>query len=131
MMKIVLKQPGLKPEVIEVEKIGLDTLQHYCEGLVTCPGLPHLNERGISLWANDEGLCIGMKPNIQFFEDDWFAPMDLVGPILLTGHDGEGETVGLTDEQIAFAVENLNAAEQRMNESAADGNTRRASPFPY
>lgn len=123
-MKFVLKQPGLKPEVVEHESINLSTLQHYVEGTVTCPYIPHLNEKGISLWANDDGLCIGMKPNVRFFEDDWFAPMDIVGPVLMTGHDEEGETVGLTDEQVKLAIEALTKADRLMVEALSPGNRR-------
>jgi hypothetical protein len=127
-MTAVLKRPGLKPEVIVFpEGIKLADLQHYVEGTVTCPYIPGLNEEGISLWANDEGLILRMHANVAFFEQDWFEPMLLVGPLLLTGHNEEGETIGLTDEQVEKAKAVLTKGEDFLRKnyrSATDGNTR-------
>jgi hypothetical protein len=101
-MKFILKQPGLKPEVVEQDAIKLADLQHYVEGTVTTAYVPSLAKvgEGVTLWANDDGLCLGMTPNVGFFDADFFEPMILVGPILVTGSDEEGETIGLTDEQV-------------------------------
>lgn len=125
-MTMVLKRPGLPPEVIVMpEGIKLADLQHYVEGLVTCPYVPGLNEQGLSLWANDEGLCIGMEPNLAFFEADWFEPMLIVGPVLVTGHNEDGETIGLTPEQVETAKATLTKAEGFLRKHyATDGNRR-------
>jgi hypothetical protein len=111
-MKFILKQPGLKPEVVEQDSIGLSTLQHYVEGTVTCPHVPGLEKIGATLWANDDGLCLDMEPNLALFESGWYEPMLIVGPVLVTGVNQEGDTVGLTDDQVEKAKAILTNAEK-------------------
>jgi hypothetical protein len=113
-MKIILKKPGEKATVIEQETIKLEDLQRFVEGTVTTAYVPKVGEAGITIWANDEGLCLGMTPNVGFMEEDFFEPMILVGPILLTSSDEEGETVGLTDEQVEKGLAFLTEAQSKL-----------------
>jgi len=99
-MLFIVKAPGGSPERMEDEKINLATLQHYCEGLVTCPFIPELSARGVTLWANDEGLMMGMQPNLGLLINGY--PMLLVGPVLFTSSNDEGDTTGLSEEQAVF-----------------------------
>lgn len=101
-MKFILKQAGLDAETIEQDKIDLATLQHYCEGYITTAFVPSLAEAGVTVWANDEGILMGMPPNVGYFVDGYDGtkhPMVLFGPLLFTSSDDEGETTGLTAEQ--------------------------------
>ena len=97
-MKYMVKPVGLPPELHEDEKINLRTLQHYVEGTVTCPHIPSLAEHGVTLWANDDGLCLRMQPNVGLMFGEY--PMVLVGPLMFTSVNDEGDTIGLTDTQI-------------------------------
>lgn len=115
-MKAILKQPGLPAEVIELEQIGLAELQHYCEGLVEAPYVPGLNESGVTLWANEEGVIRRMKLNLVIEHVDFYAPMPIVGPVLLTGSNGDGETVGLTEVQIEEAQRFLTEAQPTLRQ---------------
>lgn len=99
-MKVILKQPGLKAETVELDTIGLADLQHYCEGRVECPYVPELSEAGVTMWANEEGIIQRMPINLIIDHVDFFQPMPIVGPVLFTGSDGDGGTIGLTDAQI-------------------------------
>jgi hypothetical protein len=100
-MLYITKGPaGAPAERQEDEIINLATLQHYCEGLVTCPYIPELNEQGITLWANDEGLCLSMAPNLGFLVNGY--PMVIVGPIMFTSSNDEGDTTGLCEKQAEF-----------------------------
>ena len=98
-MKMILKQPGLKPETIEQDEIRLADLQHYVEGNVECPYIPGLSEAGVTMWANEEGLILRMQPNLIIDLECFFEPMLIVGPVLFTSSDDEGNTTGLTPEQ--------------------------------
>lgn len=100
MMKFVFKTPGGRPEVMEEIKINLAALQHFCEGLVTCPYIPQLATEGITLWANDDGLIQQMYPNIGIKVNGY--PMVIVGPMVFTSVNAEGDTIGLTADQIEF-----------------------------
>ena len=57
-------------------------------------------ESGIDLFCNDEGKLNNMECNRYFPEF-----RDIVcGPIIAIGHDEEGDSVSLTDEQVEEAV---------------------------
>ena len=106
-MKAITKKPGEKPETIEIEGDSLKALQGLVGGYITTFYVPvgegSFDEKGITSWANDEGLMIGQELNILA------AGQPIVGPVVFTGHDDEGDTVGLTDAQaetvLAFLVE--------------------------
>lgn len=102
-MKFILKQAGLDAEVIEQDKIGLATLQHYCEGYVTTAHVPELAEVGVTVWANDEGILMGMAPNLGHVLEGFGGkhPQVLFGPVVFTSSNREGETTGLNERQEA------------------------------
>jgi hypothetical protein len=102
-MKYVVKHPGQPAETIESETIGLKTLQHHVGGLITGAYVPELAEKGIDVFANDEGLLMGLQPNIGWMIES--HPMILVGGLVFTSSDEEGETIGLTEEQIKAVEE--------------------------
>lgn len=92
-MKAITKQPG---QPSKVEDMGDDTLawlQAKVEGYITTVYAEALDAAGVTCWANDEGLLIGQAPNLLVYGQP------IVGPVVFTGHDDEGETVGLTEAQ--------------------------------
>lgn len=88
----VVKYPYEKPQTIALEK-GLKPLQEIVGGIITGADLPNIE--GVYGFANDEGLFIGLEPNIYRpeYEDA------LVGPLVFTGANGKGENISLTPEQ--------------------------------
>ena len=77
-MTAILKQPDKGPEIVEVENT-LEDLQWYVEG---CIEVLTLSE-DVVIIVNDEGRINGMPFNF------WFCGMDLYGPALIVGRDGE------------------------------------------
>lgn len=83
---------------------------------------------GISLWLNEEGKGLGLPWNqhAQILWDRTFgAGTDyIVGPAVLTsGADDEGDTLGITDEQIAFVEQTLSLVRVRIENTYEDGHS--------
>lgn len=60
---------------------------------------------GIDLWCNEEGRLIDMPLNRIVLG------FDVHGPILATASNDDGDTIGLTDEQVASALHLLNTCQ--------------------
>jgi hypothetical protein len=87
-MKAIVKKPGEKSETIEIDKgDSLKALQGLVGGYITTVWDEGLDEAGITAWANDEGLLIGQAPNLFCYGQP------IVGPVVFTGHNDEGETI--------------------------------------
>lgn len=128
-MKCVIAENG-KPSRIADIKGDLDSLQDAVGGYIEHLGI--LEDRGIDLWVNEEGLYL-CEPNRMLMytegmvEAGYLSQFDysevgevgepytiINGTIVALGSDGEGDCIGLTDEQadwvstyldIAIAVE--------------------------
>ena len=65
-----------------------------------------LRGKGVDMWVNDEGLILGLEQNpygTALYDEEFGTPQPIVGNIIITGAcDEEGETLGLTDEQVDF-----------------------------
>ena len=100
-MKIALqiKTDGTLAE-LDLSQNSLETLQQAVEGLVQAIDIAE----DLTMWCNEEGKMIGLPHNPfgQAFWEKMYGRTDyIVGDIVLTGGaDNEGETIGLTDEQI-------------------------------
>jgi len=94
-MKAIVQNPGESPKTVELSET-LKDLQGLVGGYVTTFYVPEFEEAGITAWANDEGLLIGQQPNLFVYGQP------IVGPVVFTGHNDEGETVGLTGPQEAL-----------------------------
>lgn len=86
---------------LDLSSDSLQTLQTAVGGWVQAIDLAS----DLSMWCNEEGKLTGLphNPYAQFMWDEVFgAHTDyLVGDIVLTGGtDSEGETIGLTQEQV-------------------------------
>lgn len=77
-MKAVYKEPGMAPEIIDVGN-SLTALQHMVHGYIECVTLM----TDAVLICNKEGRINNMHFNIQF------CVMQLFGPILIVGRDGD------------------------------------------
>jgi hypothetical protein len=113
-IRVITKNPGMvnAPKVQEVEH-SLDTLQALVtpEGsqraLIELVRVPELQKQGIDLFANEEGLFDrNCRPNIEGFPGQM-----LRGPVFFCSSKN-GETVGLSDEQVAFVLNHLDCAVQ-------------------
>ena len=96
-IRVLVKEPGKEPEVREIEHT-LEGMRAVVEGYIECPP-SELNGLGVDLWANEEGKLNGLAPNITLF-----GGRDVVvGTVFLAANDGEGATIGLSDEQVEAA----------------------------
>lgn len=93
--------------VIEIEN-DLNVFQNFVKGYIDYFQIAYNQTTGRSLdfICNDEGLLDGMKPTIYytFKKGIYIVPEDdtevLVGNLLFVANDREGNTTGLTDEEI-------------------------------
>ena len=94
--RVVIVEPYKLPKVSFIED-SLEGMQSVVGGYIE---LFKTTESGIDLFCNEEGKLEHLELN-RFFPD----LMDIVsGNILAIGHDGEGKSVSLTDEQVKEAV---------------------------
>ena len=92
-------------------KGDLKSLQTEVGGLLTlAPYYEELENHGVDIFADDEGL---LKPNpkttliITDKKNRMKVLTCLVGNLIFVSHDDEGNTLGLTDEQIEFIQAHL------------------------
>jgi hypothetical protein len=61
------------------------------------------------LWCNENGIAEGLELNMiasAIYSDAFNASNPILGNVIITGSvDAEGETLGLTDEQVAHWLE--------------------------
>jgi hypothetical protein len=87
-MRIIAIRCGDDPKVEELEH-GLEAMQEFVGGYIDRVRL----DEHTDLWCNDEGLFT-CSPNLLLGEQP------IHGNVFIAGHDGEGETIGLTEEQL-------------------------------
>lgn len=87
-MKIVKKDPGKSPEIIEIENT-LSAFQEAVGGYIETVTL----FEDLCLICNEEGRLMGLPHNVEC------CGVDFVGAVLAVGVDGE-EFCGLNDRQI-------------------------------
>jgi hypothetical protein len=98
---------------IEVEEdtnefVSYATLSRAVGGMIEAVTLPN----SLTLWVNEEGKLDGLPVNeyaTKLFASAFGSGIDIiVGNAIVTGGaDDEGETLGLTDEQVAELLSNL------------------------
>jgi hypothetical protein len=99
---VIIKTDGTK-EVVEFE-IGksYDLLSKSVEGWIECVSLV---SRNADMWVNEEGKLNGLPENHQataLWVEEFGMTDIIVGNIIITGGaDNEGETLGLSDEQVS------------------------------
>jgi len=70
-------------------------------GMIECVGL-----KDADVWCNENGIAEGLSLNMiasAIYSDAFNASNPILGNVIITGScDAEGETLGLTDEQVAY-----------------------------
>ena len=70
-------------------------------GMIECVGLEDAD-----VWCNENGIAEGLPLNMiasAIYSDAFNASNPILGNVIITGScDDEGETLGLTDEQVAY-----------------------------
>jgi hypothetical protein len=100
---VIITTDGDK-SIVEFEKgNSYNLLRDTVGGLIQCVTLT--DKWGVDMWLNEEGKVVSLPQNpiATALWDDLYPGTDfMVGNIILTQSDDEGETIGLTDEQIQF-----------------------------
>ena len=95
-IRIVVAEPGKLPAVSFITD-SLPDMQRIVGGYIE---LFETTESGIDLFCNEEGKLFHLECN-RFFPEI----RDIVcGSIIAVGHDEEGASISLTDEQVQEAV---------------------------
>lgn len=104
---ILLKTDG--KFVVNNFKYSYENMKEIVGGWLEAFTLRHDGDRTITIWLNEEGKLIGLKPNLAVVKDGELIDV-IVGDILITATNAEGETVGLNDEELDYVknVINLN-----------------------
>ncbi len=96
-IRIVVAEPGKLP-VVSFISDSLKGMQQIVGGYIE---LFKTTESGIDLFCNEEGKLINLECN-RYFPD----LQDIIcGTIIAIGHDDEGASVSLTDEQVQEAIQ--------------------------
>ncbi len=108
-MKCVLikEDRGSTPQVVDIEntlKAFYETLK--CE-LIEIPRR-QINGKYFDIICDEEGLLKGRSTIAVTFDDEGHDVEGLVGSLLIVNSNDEGETVGLTDEEIALIMDKSN-----------------------
>ena len=102
-MKFILIKAGAKAEVVELQGDKIDYLKMKelleIDSPVTCVERKIGNEY-YDLWLDDEGLLKPEKDRIVTGFLQFGGQELLVGNMLILKHDEEGNSVGLTDEDL-------------------------------
>ena len=96
MIKVLYKKPYGKIEEIEI-KNDYKELQRLVDGWIEIVPMPGIE--GIDIILDEEGILKDLDPNFDIYE----YCDTIVGPVVIAGNDGYGETISLTPEQIKFA----------------------------
>ena len=115
MKVLVLSDGKLKEREIGTE---LEDLQEIVGGYIEIPYLSDkLVDKGIDVIINEEGKLIeGLKAEIAIVGEQHGTILDIVyGNCIFASHDNDGETIGLTNEQIKFVKEELETVIELMN----------------
>lgn len=60
----------------------------------------HREDVAIDFYCHEEGRLIGLDPNVGVYAGRG-AFFSIVGPVLVTASNRDGETIGLTDDELA------------------------------
>lgn len=109
-MKIIIKRCNEPCYVAEVEKLELEDMQSMVGGnieLIECNVGSAENPMYVDVWLNEEGKIREMPPNLALVahggdkSSGLFEWIDcLHGDLFFAASDSEGNTVGLSEEQI-------------------------------
>lgn len=104
--KVVVFETNTREPVIKDIGDKLKDLQREVGGSIQIVyASEEMNNMNIDLFVNEEGKLIGLPVSGYITSNNEILDL-LVGNLLFTGHDDEGNTISLTDEQVEY-VENL------------------------
>ena len=89
-----------KFEVREVEDISLEYQKSIVGGWIELAYIDYLNSKGIDMFCNEEGKLFGLKPSIYLLDGEDNIYDVICGNVYFVSHDDDGNTIGLTDEQV-------------------------------
>ena len=91
-MRIMIKEVGHAPRVEDIE-LDLAEMQDIVGGYIECLSI---TDR-VDMWLNEEGKLIGLPLNMLISHKGELVDT-IQGDVFFASHDGEGETVSLTEE---------------------------------
>lgn len=101
----------------------LEDLQKIVGGYIEIPFLgDKFNSNGIDVIINEEGKFIeGLKPEIAIVDESRGRILDIVyGNCIFASHDENGETIGLTENQMQIVKEELETVIELMNKKTLE-----------
>lgn len=103
---IVLYEKTLKTEVLPF-KNGIDILYQLigCRTIDNATGIDDLMDNSIDMWVDDEGLIDGRYPVFIFTDQKGNPTGQIVGNIVFQTSDVQGESHGLTLEQVESLID--------------------------
>ena len=94
MPRIIVCKPGQEPEIVKTD-LDLKTMQEIVAGMIQCVPMG----AGVDLFMNEEGRMRHLPFN-RNVPDRMGQEWDILGNLFLASCDANGNTIGLTDEQI-------------------------------
>lgn len=95
-LRVIVCRVGQDPVVEFIDK-GLDAMQKIVGGYIECVRLDgDTFGHGIDLWCDEEFLLKDYCPNRLIG-----GRQAIHGDFFIAAHDGEGETIGLTEQEAA------------------------------
>ena len=113
MIRAIRMTPGRPPMLTEIGS-DLRSLQHEVSGGIELVSLDSKTDA----YVNDEGLLRQLEFNCML-PTDHYGEVPVVGTVIVVSHDGEGDTVGLSDEQISKWLVRLANAPRDLSALAA------------
>jgi hypothetical protein len=116
--------PGAKAgAIVQTDHFDYKKMQKAVGGLIERAYLSQeLEDMNIDAYVNEEGKLLDLQPSAVIYDksigDSEEGLIDVIaGPILFVGHDGEGGTVGLTETQKEWIMNNLVEFVEAVNDS--------------
>ena len=98
---VIIKTDGTKETIDWEYSTLLKTMQNAVDGYIE---LVVLNNHGIRMYCNEEGIRLGLDPNplaTQLYMEEYGLVPPVFGNVIILGPvDGEGDATGLSPEQI-------------------------------
>ena len=97
-----------KIETKDVDSIELEFLQKIVGGYIEIPSISRkFNENRINVVMNEDGKFKNLYTSILLLSNGRIIDY-IKGNVIFCSHDDDGETIGLTDEQIKIVKSELN-----------------------
>ena len=111
MYKALTRKQNEDYKVIQVDDLDLEFLQQSVGGYIERVAFDEeFNRRNIDMWINEEGKFNGnFKPTFIVVEkEEPEKILDIImGDVVFTSSNEEGETIGLNDVQIQYIKSNF------------------------